>query len=291
MRTRISSVNSKLFPAYLWMTPIVFSKYQALGNDYIILRPEAMDIPLCAEFIRTMCHRNYGIGSDGILYGPMPSGIADFRLKIYNPDASIAEKSGNGLRIFARFCCDKKLRRTDVPFTIETDGGVAAATVYSDSEMVRMDMGWIRFDREDSCFETIQVNHHSVELCALSIGNPHCVILSADISREYTEWMGPLIEHHPRFPHRTNVQFMQILDRHTIQISIWERGAGYTLASGSSASAAAAVAVRAGHCTSPLTVQVPGGELTVDIAENGLITLYGPVRKVCDGTYYDSHEK
>jgi len=268
-----------------------YLKYHALGNDYIVLHPEDVPENLSPEMIRIICHRNYGIGSDGILLGPVQSSECDFALRIYNPDGSEAEKSGNGLRIFARMLWDRQWV-SEKSFTVETLGGPVRCTVAPDGKTVTVEMGQVSFlssqipvtgNPREVLNEKLKIKNGSFTFCAATIGNPHCVILSDDPTPQQAKEYGPFIETDSRFPNRTNVQFMKIIDRNNIQIEIWERGAGYTLASGSSSTAAAAVAKKLGRCDSHITVHMPGGILRIefDDAFNAIMT--GPVTKVCEG--------
>ncbi len=269
-----------------------FFKYHALGNDYLVLQPRdyPQGTPPAPKQVRVICHRQFGIGADGILWGPLPTTKADFGLRIFNPDGSEAEKSGNGLRIFARFLWDQGLVKT-ATFTIETPGGVVEADV-KNGHRITVAMGAVSFasDRipvagppREVLNETLQIRDRTFTFCAATIGNPHCVIPLPEISAELARPYGPDIEVHPNFPRRTNVQFLQVLDRANIRIEIWERGAGNTLASGSSASAASAVAHRLGLVDRQVTVHMPGGELKVEIGPDYAIRQTGPVIKVAEG--------
>jgi diaminopimelate epimerase len=241
---------------------MIFYKYHALGNDYIVINPADINKDLTSDQIQRICHRNFGIGSDGILLGPLKTSDADFALRIFNPDGSEAEKSGNGLRIFSRYLWDKGLVREKL-FSIHTAGGIVKSQIHDDGSSVTVEMGKVSFHSEQ-----IPVN-----------GKPREVIISTEQARKW----GPGIENHPYFPNRTNVQFMKVLDRANIQIEIWERGAGYTLASGSSSSAAAAVAHRLGHCDSDIVVHMPGGKIDISISGDYQIMMAGPVTKVAEG--------
>lgn len=268
-----------------------FVKYHALGNDYLVIHPQDLLIPLTPENIKIICHRNFGIGSDGILLGPLTSNTAQFKLRILNPDGSEAEKSGNGLRIFSRYLWDMGLVQ-EQPFSIETLGGLVQSTVRDAGKTVAVDMGKVSFwsndipvvgDRREVIEEQIDVGDQTFSFCAATIGNPHCVIPLAEINPDIAQKYGPMIEVHPFFPHRTNVQFMKVVNSNTMQIEIWERGAGYTLASGSSSSAAAAVAHKLGLCDSLITVQMPGGEIFIHIKDDFRISMTGSVTKVAEG--------
>jgi len=272
-----------------------YLKYHALGNDYIVLCPETFGLDLSPDVVRIICHRNYGVGSDGILYGPLESKSCDFRLRIFNPDGSEAEKSGNGLRIFARSLYDEGLV-DDQPFSVETLGGIVSCKVYKGGRIVTVQMGEVCFDSRmipvagpthEVLNEEITVRGKVFKFCAATVGNPHCVVLTDEPSPHDAQSYGPLIENDPRFPNRTNVQFMKVIDRGNIQIEIWERGAGYTLASGSSSTAAAAVAYRLGLCDSDITVHMPGGDISIQFNNGFFATMTGPVTKVCEGIMMD----
>lgn len=268
-----------------------YIKYHALGNDYIVIRPKEFQEELSRDMIRLICHRNYGVGSDGILLGPLDSRSCDFGLKIFNPDGSEAEKSGNGLRIFARSLWDEGLVG-EKPFSVETLGGSVSCEIRSGGKIVKVEMGEVSFNSSvipvlgtsrEVLNEEIEIDGRVFGFCAASIGNPHCVVLTENPTPETAHRYGPIIETDSRFPNRTNVQFMKILDRHNIQIEIWERGAGYTLASGSSSTAAAGVALRLGLCDSDITVHMPGGQIKIQFGDNFSATMTGTVTKVCDG--------
>lgn len=241
--------------------------------------------------IRVICDRNYGVGSDGILLGPLHSDDSDFRLRIFNPDGSEAEKSGNGLRIFSRFLYDQGLVQ-DMPFTVETLGGTVVCHVKDGGKIVTVEMGEVSFlsskipvsgKEREVLRERIEVGGTTFEYCAATVGNPHCIILCGEVSPRLTRQYGPLIESDSRFPNHTNVQFMKIIDRQNIQIEIWERGAGYTLASGSSSTAAAAVAYRLDLCDPVITVHMPGGKLAIRFSQNFTAIMTGPATRVCEG--------
>ncbi|MCP4370445.1 MAG: diaminopimelate epimerase [Deltaproteobacteria bacterium] len=269
-----------------------YSKYHAMGNDYIVIDPIDIGQNLNPDQIRLICHRNYGVGSDGILFGPGHSKRCNFKLRIFNPDGSEAEKSGNGLRIFSRYLQDKNLVN-DRAFTIETLGGPVKSQISPDSRNVTVEMGIVSFastkipvtgPSRDVLNETIEIEGNSLTYCAATVGNPHCVILCDLVSAQDARFLGPILEVDPRFPNRTNVQFMKVFDRKNIQIEIWERGAGYTLASGSSSIAAAAVAYKLGLCDSAITVHMPGGELEIRLSQDFKAIMTGEVTKVCEGT-------
>ena len=268
-----------------------FLKYHALGNDYLVLDSGINDLPvisLTAEQVRKICNRNFGLGADGILVGSKDYSGKYFNLQIFNPDGSTAEKSGNGLRIFARFLWDQK-QVDESQFNIMTPAGIVTANVDNSGSNVSVEMGKVSFQSDkipvagkirEVLNETIDIDGQILKYCAATIGNPHCVVLKGEHNQDEVRRIGPLIENHPNFPNRINVQFLEVLDRGTIRIEIWERGAGYTLASGSSSCAAASVAYRLGFCEKKITVLMPGGEIDITVNEDYSISMRGPVTRV-----------
>ena len=272
-----------------------FHKYQALGNDYIVLeRAELGGTDLPASVVRAVCNRHFGIGSDGVLVeGALPDGR--LFLRIYNPDGSEAEKSGNGLRIFARYLWDHG-RAGDEAFQVATKGGTVCCHVRDSGRAVFVEMGTASFDSEkipvagphrEVVAEELDVQDEHLRFTAVTVGNPHCVVHVDELSAELAQRLGPVLEMHSLFPNRTNVQFVRVLDRHRIAIEIWERGAGYTLASGSSSCAAAAASVRLNLCEGDVTVAMPGGDLEIGVGSDYSLTMLGPVQKVADGVIAD----
>ncbi len=268
-----------------------FDKYHGLGNDYLVLDPKEIGRELSVTEVEIICHRNYGVGSDGILWGPLETSAADFALRIFNPDGSEAEKSGNGLRIFSRCLFDRGLVRSE-PFTLSTLGGIVRSRVHEGGRLVDVEMGKVSFDAAsipvrgitgDVIDQEMRVADRDFRYCAATIGNPHCVLPLERVSAELARKYGPLVEVDPRFPNRTNVQFLEVLGRGQIRIEIWERGAGYTLASGSSSSAAAAVARRLGLCDERITVRMPGGTLAITVHDDYSVEMTGPVTRVAEG--------
>jgi len=276
---------------------VAFAKGHGLGNDYIVMEEAALPAPLTERAIVRVCDRNWGIGSDGILL-LVPSARADFGLRIFNPDGSEAEKSGNGLRIFAKYLWDHGHARGKKTFTVDTKGGVVECTCHERDgrvSFVTVEMGRVTFrapdipmngpDRDVVGVPLQLANGATVTATALSVGNPHCVVFVERLDDGETRRLGPLIERHPAFPQRTNVQFARVAARDTVDILIWERGAGYTLASGSSSCGAATAAVKNGLCNhGRVTVRMPGGTLVVDVRADWSLRLEGPVEEVYTGT-------
>jgi diaminopimelate epimerase len=270
-----------------------FTKGHGLGNDYLVMEEGDLDFPLAPAAVRWICHRNWGVGSDGILLRTA-SRVADVGLRIFNPDGSEAEKSGNGLRIFAKYLWERGGLRHS-PIRIETKGGVVEAICHVSGdrvEEVTVEMGHATFrapeipmhgpDREAVAIP-LQVGARTLTVTCVSVGNPHCVVFTDRLDDDEARTLGPRIETHPAFPNRTNVQFARVVGRDRVEIRIWERGAGYTLASGSSSCAVAAAAVRNGLCDAAITVVSPGGQLGLEVRPDFSIRLRGPVAEVCAG--------
>ena len=275
-----------------------FFRGHGLGNDYIVMDPKELTFKLTPKNIKSVCDRNWGLGSDGIL-AFVPSKKADFGLRIFNPDGSEAEKSGNGLRIFARYLHatgkTKKKR-----FTVETKGGLVAIDLHidrhGDASSVTVEMGQASFkptalpctlDVPELIQQSIEAAGRTLSFTGVSVGNPHCVVFKpagGSWSREDLIKFGPVLENHPMFPRRTNVQLAVPTGPKEIFILIWERGAGETQASGSSSCAAASAAVRLGLVKSPVTVKMPGGTLNIVVAPDFSLTMKGPVAEVARGS-------
>ncbi|MCU0846868.1 MAG: diaminopimelate epimerase [Spirochaetes bacterium] len=270
-----------------------FYKYHALGNDYIVIDPQKTYLDLNPHNISLICNRNYGIGSDGILFGPMFDDEKIY-LRIYNPDGSEAETSGNGIRIFARYLINANYI-VENAFSVNTVAGESKIEVLNDdATLIKVDMGSVSFsspdipvsgDPREVVNEIIDLNGSKVKVICLSIGNPHCVIPLESITPQIVKEMGPMVETHALFPNRINVQLLEIIDRKKIKIEIWERGVGYTLASGSSSCAAAAAAYKIGLVDRCVTVEMPGGIIDVEIDENYNIHLIGAVSSIAEGFF------
>ncbi len=260
--------------------PDEIAKSHALGNDYLVADPKTLSKPLTPERIREICHRNFGAGSDGIL--TLEAGKdADFGLRILNPDGSEAEKSGNGLRIFCRFLFDHGYT-TKKEFTVSTLGGKVTSRLDVQGDEVRsitVDMG----KAEIGVLEDLEAAGRRFRGSAVSVGNPHFVIVDPALTRDDLLAFGSKIEHHPRFPNRTNLQFVTVVDRHTLKLLIWERGAGETLASGSSSCAAAAACRKLGLVDNEVKAMMPGGNLGLIFLPDGMIRMTGPATPVYVG--------
>jgi diaminopimelate epimerase len=245
-----------------------FWKWHALGNSYLVV--EAAVAP---ELAQRLCDVRYGVGSDGVVE-VASSGGAQAEIAIWNPDGSTAEFSGNGSRIAAAWLA---ARSGADHVTIAVAGRTYPAAIRDDGT-VAMEVG----EGEVGDTETIELGEKRIELTAVSVGNPHAVV-RLDASRDDLLELGPLIERHERFPERTNVQLVRVDGPNHLSVLVWERGAGETSASGSSAVAAAAAAVANGWCESPVTVRMPGGALRVELDDGARITLVGPAEEICSG--------
>ncbi len=271
-----------------------FVKTHGLGNDYIVLNQDDITFQLTPENIKKICDVHYGIGSDGILL-KVPSTKANFGLKIYNPDGSEAEKSGNGLRIFAKYLYDYSYTLEN-SFTIETLGGLVKAEVTRETNgkanQVKVDMGKAIFasaqipvvcDSPECIDHPLPLREDVFFMSCVSVGNPHCVVLKDKLSVTEIMKYGPMIENHPNFPNRINVQFAKVISPTEVEILIWERGAGYTLASGSSSCAVAAVMVKKGLTERSLNLKMPGGTLKIHVEEDWSIQMEGEVKEIAAG--------
>ncbi len=271
-----------------------FVKSHGLGNEYVILDSENIDFKLTEKAIRRICNIHFGIGSDGIVL-KVPSNKADFGFRVFNPDGSEAEKSGNGLRIFCKYLYDYNFTKKK-EFSIETLTDIVYANIVEEenrkAKMITVDMGKAIFkshdipvnsDKPEFIGEKILLKDEEYEINCVSVGNPHCVVIKDKLDENEIKTYGPLLENNQLFPNRINVQFAKVLSRNEAQILIWERGAGYTLASGSSSCAAACILVKRGLVEGDLTMNMQGGILKLQIDKDWNIRMTGEVREVAKG--------
>jgi diaminopimelate epimerase len=250
-----------------------FWKWHALGNSYVVVERAGGAVPLDPDLARRLCDLRRGIGADGVVE-VLAAEEARAEIAIWNPDGSPAEFSGNGTRIAAAWLA----RRDGAPaVTIGVSGRDYRATLGEDG-LIAMAVG----DVEVGAMETVELGEERIELTAVSVGNPHAVV-RLEPRREALLRVGPRLETHARFPERTNVQLVRVDGPNEVTVAVWERGAGETSSSGSSAVAVAAAAIANGWCESPLTVRMPGGELRVEVDEENRITLVGPAEEICEG--------
>ncbi|HPF19154.1 MAG: diaminopimelate epimerase [Eubacteriales bacterium] len=263
-------------------------KYHALGNDYLVYDPKFNPMELNEERIKLICDRNFGVGSDGILYGP------EFRdgkpvVRIFNPDGGEAEKSGSGVRIFSKYLKDAGYV-TEQKFTLITLGGEVLVEFLNESgDYLKVLMGKTTYRSVEIPVagpdrmvidEPMEFNGNTYKVTCVSIGNPHCVIPMEEISKELACELGPHVEHSKNFPNRINMQLLEVLDRSNIRIEIYERGAGYTLASGTSSCASASAAYKLGLVDRNVTVHMPGGQLKIEILPDESVFMTGHVHRV-----------
>lgn len=268
-----------------------FTKMHGLGNDFVVLDGVRQSVSLTPEQLRYLGDRHFGVGCDQILLVEKPTRPeADFRYRIFNADGGEVEQCGNGARCFARFVHDQGL--TDQrEIRVETQKGIIAPRLEGDGN-VTVDMGEPRFlpaeipflHDDDVVIYNLDVADETLEISVVSMGNPHAVQVVADVEAAPVGAHGPLIENHERFPQRVNAGFMQIVDRHTIKLRVYERGAGETLACGTGACAAAVAGIRRGELESPVRVQTRGGELTIAWGGEGRpVLMTGPAVTVFTG--------
>lgn len=272
-----------------------FVKMHGLGNEYIILDSNNIDFKLTKQAIIRLCNIHFGIGSDGIVM-KVASSKADFGFRVYNPDGSEAEKSGNGLRIFCKYLYDYGYTKNR-KFSVETLTDIVYADIIEEengrARLIRVDMGKAIFgsrkipvnsDLPEFMAQKIKAGDREFEVNCVSVGNPHCVVIRDKLDEKEIMKYGPLLENHPLFPNRINVQFAKVIDDHNAQILIWERGAGFTLASGSSSCAASCVLVKRGLIKGDLTMHMIGGDLKIQIDPEWNIRMTGEVREIASGT-------
>jgi len=279
-----------------------FFKGHGLGNDYLALDPDELDFSLTPANVRRLCDRTTGVGADGLAV-LAKTHRADFGCRIFNPDGSEAERSGNGLRVFARWL--HATRRTRARrFRIDTRGGVVATELhldaYGEASRASQQLGRARFEPAslpctlrgpELVDRPIVAAGHRLRFTGVSVGNPHCVVFASGRrrwSRDDLLTLGPALERHRVFPRRVNVQLARITGPRALDILVWERGVGETAASGTSACAAASAGVRRGLLRSPVRVRAPGGTLTVTVRDDLGIGLEGPVEEVARGRLSDA---
>jgi diaminopimelate epimerase len=269
---------------------ITFTKMHGLGNDYLFIeaQPDSdMDWP---ELSRQMSHRHLGAGADGIIL-ILPSDQYDFAMRIFNADGSEAETCGNGIRCFAKYCFERRLTRK-TEFVIDTLGGPNGVELTLDDQnvtRVRSNMGQPKFERTEIPMvgdagqvleEDLRLDDQTVQVTCANIGNPHAVVFVDDATAVDLTVMGPKIENHPSFPERTNVEFVNVIDRQNIVMRIWERGSGITMASGSGSCGASLAAMITDRIDRKVNVHLVFGQLTIEWAQDGNVFQEGPATEV-----------
>lgn len=264
---------------------IKMERYHGLGNDYLVFDPNKNEMELNAENVKVLCNRNMGLGSDGILEGPFV-GEKQMSLRIWNPDGSVAEKSGNGVRIFAKYLKDAGYVQKK-NYNLMTDGGEVEITYLNeDGSRLRVSMGTLSFksdeipvigESREVINEDMVFGNTLYPATCVSVGNPHCVIPMREISKPLVCKIGNFSENARYFPERVNTEIMHVIDQSNIEIETFERGAGYTMATGTGACAAAGVAHKLGLTGNKVIVHMPGGELQVEIEDDWSVYMTGEV--------------
>jgi len=268
-----------------------FTKMHGAGNDFVVLDGVRQHLALDTKQLRLLADRHFGVGCDQILLVEKPQHPeADFRYRIFNADGGEVEQCGNGARCFVRFVHDQKLTsKTEI--VVETHNGLIRPRLEEDGR-VTVNMNAPVFDAARLPFtdgtgeisEALSVAGQTLQISAISMGNPHAVQVVEDIESAVVETLGPLIEHHPRFPKRVNAGFMQVTDRNHIRLRVYERGSGETLACGTGACAAVVAGIRRGLLDSPVTVATRGGTLTISWdGGNTPVLMTGPAISVFSG--------
>ncbi|MFM1919911.1 MAG: hypothetical protein RLZZ303_1545 [Candidatus Hydrogenedentota bacterium] len=274
---------------------IPFTKLHGLGNDYHFIDCTAREIADPAELSRQMSHRHLGVGSDGIIL-VLPSDTADFRMRIFNADGSEAETCGNGLRCFAKFVHERGMTAKDdiVVDTLAGPNHLKMSIENGKVVSVRSNMGKPRFERAEIPMlgpegrvieEAIEVGGETLHVTCANIGNPHAVFFVPDATAVDLAKIGPLVEHHPSFPKRTNVEFVTVQDRGNMVMRIWERGSGITMASGSGSCGSALAAMITDRVDRKVNVHLVYGVLTIEWAEDGCVYQQGPATEVFSGEW------
>jgi diaminopimelate epimerase len=282
---------------------LAFVKMHGLGNDFIVMDDLAEDLDLAPEAVQWFCDRNFGIGADGlILVRPAKSADADFFMHYYNADGTLAEMCGNGVRCFAKYVVDHGLLAADRDeVRVETLGGIKPVEITRAYDgtlyLATVDMGEpvlkpVLVPTEMRCGTNddmvvqcpLETELGTYDVTPLSMGNPHCVLWVDDVEEAPVRELGPIIENHPMFPNKTNVEFAELTGDDFVRLRVWERGVGETLACGTGACAAAVVAALTLRTGREVTIELLGGELEIRWAENDHIFMTGPAEEVFSGT-------
>ena len=294
MRNNPSDFGSKVICEYRrgvnMSDNIIMAKYQGLGNDYLILDAVRNRVQIQGKKAALLCQRGFGLGADGVLYGPVQIN-GKMGVHIFNADGSESPISGNGVRIFAKYLIDQGYVK-ESKFDIETMAGTIEVEVMNArATEFRVKMGKASFiseeipvtgEKREIINETFTFNETEYKATCLTVGNPHCIIFADKVSKEAVKELGPYVENADEFPNRMNLQLCRLIDRGNLDIEIWERGSGYTKASGTGSCAAAAAAYRLGLVESRINVNQPGGMIQINIKEDGTIYMTGTVGFIAD---------
>ena len=277
---------------------IEFSKYQGLGNDFILIdNLHSADPIITPEQAQKMCDRHFGIGADGVIFALPGKEDTEYTMRIYNSDGSEPEMCGNGIRCFAKFIADLSGNsEVNKSYRIHTLAGVIIPKLESNGE-VTVDMGepqltaariptTLATEDDKVVAQSLDVGDRTWSVTTVSMGNPHCVTFVEECDRIELEKIGPMFEHHSVFPQRTNTEFIQVVKPDYIKMRVWERGAGITLACGTGACASVVAGVLNDKCDRSCTVELPGGCLQITWSqEDNRVYMTGPATEVFKGTY------
>lgn len=297
-KAKLYTVKNNGFPeidllkerGYIMTDRITMIKYQGLGNDYMVLDPNKNRVQLQGKKIALLCQRGSGLGADGVLYGPVDIN-GKMGVRIFNSDGTEAAISGNGVRIFAKYLIDHEYVK-EQEFCIETlSGPIEVKCLNSRATEFRVKMGKASFiSREipitgevrEVINETFTFHNKDYKATCLTVGNPHCIIFTDQVTPELVKDLGPYVENADVFPNRMNLQICRKIDTGNLDIEIWERGSGYTRSSGTGSCAAAVAAYRLGLTENRVNVNQPGGMIQIDIQDDGTIYMTGSVGYVSE---------
>ena len=280
-----------------------FTKMHGIGNDYIYVNCFEEKVDNLEKVSIYVSDRRKGIGSDGLVL-IMPSDKADFRMRIFNADGSEAMMCGNATRCIGKYVYDKGLTdKTEI--TLETNSGIKYLTLFPENgkvEFVEVDMGKailtpkdipVNSDKERFISEPVEVDGKEYKITCVSMGNPHAIVYMDDIKDLELEKIGPSFENHKLFPDRINTEFIEVIDSHTLNMRVWDRGSGETFACGTGACASVVASVLNGYCNhdEEVTVHLRGGDLKITWNSDGTVIMKGPAALICDGDVDVSHIK
>lgn len=275
---------------------IIMTKYQGLGNDYLVLDANRNRVQLQGKKVALLCQRGFGLGADGILYGPVDIN-GKMGVHIFNSDGSEAAISGNGVRIFAKYLMDQGYVK-ESKFEIETLAGtIEVESLNARATEFKVNMGKASFlsreipvtgELREVINEPFTFHGNAYKATCLTVGNPHCIIFMDEVTKEKVKELGPYVENDDQFPERMNLQICRQIDKGNLDIEIWERGSGYTRASGTGSCAAAIAAYRLGMMEKRINVNQPGGMIQIDIADDGTIYMTGTVGYIADMSVAES---
>lgn len=292
-------------PLLFWLFPVKggvdilqFTKMHGLGNDFILLEDfDKSNISRGAELALKLCNRNTGIGADGLVF-ILPSDKHDIQMRIFNPDGTEPEMCGNAIRCFARYIHEKGIVKKE-EIEVETVAGLRIPRIKKLNDggiLVEVDMGQPILERSQIPMmgvagqviaEPLQVGNEVYEVTCLSMGNPHCLVFVEEVEEFPVTTVGPLLERHRAFPNKTNVEFVQVINRMELRMRVWERGAGITMACGTGACATAVGSFLSGFTDKEVTVRLDGGDLFIRIGDDGHVYMTGPANYVFEGRITD----